>query len=676
MPPQSVAPVCPAPSRPATCPALLLLLGTLCFPGRALVSQSEAPSVVSLDSLLDTRVSTAAKYSQRISEVAASVTIVTSEDIERFGYRTLDQVLATVPGFYLSNDRDYTSVGNRGFGRPTDHNNRILLLVDGNTVNESVFGSAPIGSELPIPMQSLERIEIIRGPGSALYGTGAVFGVVNLITRSGAAIDGAKIQARGGSYGQRGVEGLFGRRTRGGVDILLSGLLDRSEGQDLYYPAFDSTYQGIAKNLDGEERLGLVASLDAGAFSLHGRYATRRKEVPTAPYRSLFGVPGAFTWDQYASVELGFDQDLDARRHLVSRVYYNHYRDNSDFPFPDSLGNNQPLTAATGEEVMGAEARLRWDLGSANRLTVGGEFRRSFTAGLVSPRESPHTNIDLNGPMSSLSGYIQDEYQFSRATSLLAGLRYDAYSNVNHNPLSPRLGLLVRPTRTTTLKLLYGEAFRAPSVYETGISGIPFIPNPNLRPERIRTLELVWQQRLGGSLLWSTSVSRYRMRDLIDLTFDPGTGYLQFQNVNRVKSLGVESGLDVRLGADLAGFASYSWQRTIDALTQDRLTNSPAHLAKGGLSLVAAPWFRPAITARYESSRKTARGSHTGAFFLTDLNLRVLPLPASSDRQFELGLRINNLLDAAYASPGGAELLQSSIPQDGRTLSAELRFGF
>ena len=146
--------------------------------------------VLSLDSLLNTKISSAAKYQQTISEAASSVTIITAEDIQRHGYQTLPEALAATRGFYLSYDRNYAFLGARGFSRPSDYNNRILLLVDGNATNEGIFGGAPVGTDLGVPLSSLERIEIVRGPGSALYGTGAIFAVVNLVTKPADAASG------------------------------------------------------------------------------------------------------------------------------------------------------------------------------------------------------------------------------------------------------------------------------------------------------------------------------------------------------------------------------------------------------------------------------------------------------------------------------------------------------
>ena len=170
--------------------ASAILFAALCLtPAKAMAQATEPPSTgSSLDELLDVKISGAAKYEQTARQAPASVTIITSEDIERYGYRTLADALMTVRGFFVSYDRNYTYVGVRGFSRPTDYNNRILLLLDGHTLNENVYGAAQLGSELPIELDLVERIEIVRGPGSALYGTGAMLAVVNVVLKKGSAL--------------------------------------------------------------------------------------------------------------------------------------------------------------------------------------------------------------------------------------------------------------------------------------------------------------------------------------------------------------------------------------------------------------------------------------------------------------------------------------------------------
>ena len=153
--------------------------------GPSLGAQEPAVSVaeISLDSLLNLPVSSASRYAQTTKEAAASVTIISSEEIASFGYRTLFEVLTTVRGFYGSNDRNYSYLGLRGFSRPTDYNNRILLMLDGHVVNENHFAAFYPGLALGLQMEDVERIEVVRGPSSSVYGASAVLGIINVITR-------------------------------------------------------------------------------------------------------------------------------------------------------------------------------------------------------------------------------------------------------------------------------------------------------------------------------------------------------------------------------------------------------------------------------------------------------------------------------------------------------------
>lgn len=155
--------------------------------------------VFSLDSLLNIKISAASKYLQKISEIPASVTIITSDEISRYGYQELSEVLNSIKGFYISYDRNYSYLGVRGFSRPTDFNNRILLMLNGHSMNENIYGAAYIGTDLGINLKSVERIEIVRGPSSALYGSNAMFAVINIITKKGNAIDGLQVDAGIGS---------------------------------------------------------------------------------------------------------------------------------------------------------------------------------------------------------------------------------------------------------------------------------------------------------------------------------------------------------------------------------------------------------------------------------------------------------------------------------------------
>ena len=138
-----------------------------------------------LDELLNTRISTAAKYEQRVTDVPASVTVITAEEIARNGWHTLADALASVPGANLTFDRGYTYLGSRGVGLPDDYSSRFLILLNGQPMMDGAGGgSIDIGTALGVDLASLSRIEFVRGPGSVVYGSGAMFGVINLILKS------------------------------------------------------------------------------------------------------------------------------------------------------------------------------------------------------------------------------------------------------------------------------------------------------------------------------------------------------------------------------------------------------------------------------------------------------------------------------------------------------------
>jgi outer membrane receptor for ferrienterochelin and colicins len=142
----------------------------------------------SLEDLMSIKIDSvygASGFTQKVTEAPASVTIITSDEIQKHGYRTLADILRNVRGFYVSYDRNYSYVGVRGFGLPGEYNNSITLLIDGHRVNDNIFDSALIGTEFPIDVDLIDRVEVIRGPNSSLYVASAFLGVINIITKRG-----------------------------------------------------------------------------------------------------------------------------------------------------------------------------------------------------------------------------------------------------------------------------------------------------------------------------------------------------------------------------------------------------------------------------------------------------------------------------------------------------------
>lgn len=630
---------------------------------------SAAAAGMSLDSLLNVKINAAAKYEQTAGEAPASVTIITSDDIDHYGYRTLSDVLNSVRGFYTSYDRNYAYVGVRGFGRPTDYDDRNLLLLDGHTINENVFGSASIGTELGIDLKGLERIEIVRGPGSALYGAGAMFSVINLITKKGKTIDGIQLYEEAGSYGNYSGSMLFGKELNENLDVSCSAQWGDVGGHDLHYAEYDTVANnGTAVNLDWDRYYGVMTNIRYKKFSFLGNITSREKGIPTGAFGMVFNDSRARTLDEYKQVQLKYENDLDPGMHVMARGYFDHYNYDGTYPY-DTLS----FDAATGN-WFGAEGQFRWDVRSDNRLTIGSEFKKDSRAEYkVWDEFSEYFDRNVSSDLTSL--YAQDDYQLAENLMVTIGVRSDVYSE-GEQATTPRAGLVFHPNNTGTLKLLYGEAFRLPNLYEADYED-PYAHykiNPDLQPEKIKTTELDWEQRLAGSLLGELSLYHYDMRDLIDQTLDTTDNYTIFRNVSRVGANGIEAEVTAHYESGFSGYASYTYQATRDLDLDRQLTNSPQHLIKFGVTYPLWKKVTAAFDGYYESGRRTLppSGTMTSPYFLAHLNISVRPW----GERLQCSLLVRNLFDVSYATPGGVEHLQAAIEQDGRTAFFRLGFRF
>src|SRR5580658_9595908 len=216
----------------------------------------------SLEELGSIQVYSASKHMQSASDAPSSVTVITADEIQKYGYRSLADILESVRGFYITSDRDYSFVGVRGFGRLGDSNNRILVLIDGHRINDNVFGEPYLGTEFLVDVDLIERVEIIRGPSSSLYGADAFFAVINVVTRKPPQLKGLELSFAPASFGTYQGRATYGGQYRG-VDMLLSGTFYNSQGQTLFFPQFDSPVNnyGITRNTDYESYQHILATV-------------------------------------------------------------------------------------------------------------------------------------------------------------------------------------------------------------------------------------------------------------------------------------------------------------------------------------------------------------------------------------------------------------------------------
>jgi len=207
---------------------LFLILAGVIMRGELKADDSKTNSVkdqadLSLEQLVNIQVDSvfgASKYEQKVTRAPASVNIVTSDDIKKFGYRTLVDVLRSTAGVYVTDRRDYARIGIRGSG---DAETGVLLLVDGHRINDNILNVMNLANGAVVDVDMIERVEIIRGPSSSIYGNSAFFGVINVITKRGRDIDGAEASVEGGSFDTYKGSFTYGKKFTNDVELALSG---------------------------------------------------------------------------------------------------------------------------------------------------------------------------------------------------------------------------------------------------------------------------------------------------------------------------------------------------------------------------------------------------------------------------------------------------------------------
>jgi outer membrane receptor for ferrienterochelin and colicins len=556
----------------------------------------------------------------------------------------------------------------RGFGRPGDYNTRLLLLVDGLRVNDTIYDMAFTGAELPLDPDMIERVEVVHGPGAALYGNNAFFGVVNVITRKGGDLGGGELAAAAASWQTFRARASYGRRTAGGLDYVLSVSGFDSEGQSLYFPAFDGpeTNGGLAEDADGESARHLLASVSKKGFSLQANHGARQKAIPTASFGTAFNDPRSRTWDANSSVRLSYERDWGARSQAAARLHYGRYHYRGRYAYAPADGGLYEDFALG--EWWGAEAHGSRQVSRRHRVGVGaevqGRFRQDQGATYVTTGD---VAVDLQRASSVWGIYAQDQVQLAEGLVAHLGARHDRYGAFGRKT-SPRLGLTYGSRRNLHLKVLYGRAYRAPNDFELSYYDAN---DPDLRPETIRTLEVVAEQAFPSWGRLSLSGFQNRIEGLITLRGDPDT--LGFHNAGRIRSHGLELAAESRLGDRARGRLSYAFQHSREEESGAPLTNSPRHLAKLALTLpLRGDGLSAGLDVQYVSARRTLAGAEAGSFALANLTL----LAPRLTPRLGAALTVGNLLDTRYADPGSEEHLQDTIEQNGRSLLLKLSWRF
>ena len=392
--------------------------------------------------------------------------------------------------------------------------------------------------------------------------------------------------------------------------------------------------------------------------------------MPTASYDTIFNDERFQTADTRGWVSVAYERPV-GRATVTARGWYDHYRYGGDYPYVDDENGVRLQDDGGLADSLGGEVTARQTLGRRHSLTVGVEYR-------AHPRQDQWTSadgvalVDVRRSSREMAGYIQDEILIGTKLTAIVGARYDWWS-LKGGTGRPRAGLVFRPDYDTAVKVLYGEAYRAPNLYQMYYGGEgTAIGNEGLFPETLRTTEVVVEQYVRGRVRMALSGYYTAIQRLIDQV-ETDDGLLTHINSDAVRATGVEFETEGRWPSGVLVRGSMAVQDAHHTTSGEWLTNAPHYL--GTLQLAIPVWRRDVQLASdtvFTSSRLSGSGATLSGYSLTGLTATYRPVkwPVT------IGASLYNVFDAEYQHPVGAEFVQDALTQDGRTFAVRLAVRF
>ena len=621
---------------------------------------------------------------ETLSTAPASVTLVTRGEIWAFGYQRLSEAVSSVRGLYTSDDLNYEAIGIRGFSRPGDYTNRVLVVRDGHPMNDNWVGSAAVGRDFAPDLDDVSRVEIVRGPGSTFFGPGAFFGVIQVVSDPPGV--GPPVRA-GGDLSSTGGATAFahGSGAAGPVAASVHASVYDSAGQTLRFDEFRETpSRGEVVGADGEQAYRAALRASAGTAALDAQYMYRSKDVPTA----LFGT--AFDPAQNEATDERVTNTDDRRGYVEARWQggagpigietrgaYDVEQYAGVYPYDDGAGNAFVFTDAGGGRWITGESRLSFT-GFSQKLTLGGEVASHRVEQSFDNEDDGERDFSDEREFINASAYGVEQINIVDRAIVSAGVRADRFGWRTDVAVSPRVGLVVKPYAGGYTKLVAGRAFRPPSTYELFYNddGLTQVAPDSLEPETVWTGELEHTHEIDARSYFIASLFGSQIRDLINLGVNQD-GLLEYENSSdEILSIGgeVELRLTARSGAFGGLAVSYARLET-DAMAEPP-DESPIEEVNSVAAAGAVRGFWPVLAERLGLAGELVVNSPRPRRDGNDAAPAVLARVFATGRLRGTGLLyrlgVTNILDWDWSAPVGPEYRQQSIRQEPRTVHAQL----
>ncbi len=667
--------------------ALLLLMGTMQGFFAAPVQAAIPPSLEEEIRWLQEEhyVTTATKTRERLRKSGSTMTVLTADDLRNMGARDLMDALKRVPGFGVNRfNMGFASVEVRGV--KTDFSEKILFLVNGHPINNNLVNGGALVSYDNFPVDDIKVVEILRGPGSALYGANAFVAVVNIVTDQAEDVAGTELSVRAGSNETNRFNLQHGSQM-GEVAVAFNANVYHSDG---WRGEVDSDVIGQSGTTDyWQQRYDFGFNAEVGDFGLQARYVKRQ----VGAYLGANNVLNDDSRQEYVDyfIEGSHSSRLFEDGQLSTTIYFDHFEfDNlwEIFPegysyvdpllgpvtFPDGLITRSPIN----HDKSGFEVQYTWYGLEQHKLVSGFAFEHQTQYGVEhwsnngsGPLVDISENANWNGSHSRniRALYLQDIWDPTQSLRVIMGGRYDDYSDFGAT-FNPRVSVSWELKPSYQLIATYGSAFRAPTFGELyNINNNAIVGNPEVEPEEIETTELGMRadigkrSRLGATLFYNNIV------DIIAPRPQPN-GASYSDNIGELTVQGIELEINTRLEGGSTISANYTYQDPRNERTDARAPDVPLHRANLMFNYRYSRQWNAFAGLHYESTLAREVGDNrsevpeqTGVDLA--LNWRSL------DNVIQVTGSLYNLTDEDLVDPAPGALL-SDYPQPGRTFMLEL----
>jgi iron complex outermembrane receptor protein len=618
-------------------------------------------------------VEAASLHAQTLAEAPASVTVVTAADIRKYGYRTLADVLSGARGFTMISNHLTSTSGVRGFAAPGDVNTCFLVMINGHAMTEIMGQSNSMFSQdFGLDLDLVERIEIIRGPSSALYGSNGILATINIVTKTPVDAPRFLVSTESGGAQPDKLEFLSSQDLGHGANLLIEGSGFLGGGQNLFLPGLDTPGQnnGVANRVEAQNGYHSFANLQWGAWNFTAYFNDWLERNPVLTDGTQFNDPGQFhrTSRNFAGATYTHDY---AGGELRWQIDYDQFRYRDRYDYVESFGILDNRDNVAGDWI---DSQLTYsrDISRIGLLTVGLSGKIEIRSLVENADYSPDQalNLRISHPDKSFAPFVQQEWNIAHQWKAYLGARWDDSANYG-SFVSPRLALVYQPDTRTSFKVVYGRPFRAPSVYEMYYQdGITEVDNLKLRPESAQGVEISVERKIGKSAYVLANAFDYAMHSVIEEVWLTST-LSQYQNVGSRQSRGIEFELGGHLRPWLETTASLTLGQAEETDQHADLPNNPGRMAK---VRGAIPVFRDRIyfssDLEYLSARTTVDNTVTRPVALFDATLSTNRL----FRGFDFVAGVRNALNWGYADPTTWPLDSSidQIPGFGRSAFVKL----